>query len=156
PAIEFPRGMPNDKPHLMRLAIYSKERPDLKVQKISSSRPGLIVAEAKPLTAEEAKQLKVEKGYTVIVEIKPGMPLGIFHDELVLYTDHPKMPEVKLPVGGHMDGPISVTPPGLWMHDVVSRKGASRDLTLIVRGGKVTKIEVAEKPEKLDIEIEQA
>jgi hypothetical protein len=42
------------------------------------------------------------------------------------------------------------------MHDVVSRKGASRDLTLVVRGGKETHFDVAQKPEKVDIEIAPA
>ena len=85
---------------MARIAVYSQERPDLKVTKVTSSKPGLIVAEAKPMTAEEAKQLKIEKGYLVFVELKPGMPLGNFHEELVVHTDHPKQPEVKVSVGG--------------------------------------------------------
>ncbi len=108
--IQFPR-MSNDTPHQTKIAVYSKERPDLKIPKITSSRPGLIVAEVKPMTPEEAKQLKIEKGYTVAVVVKPGMPLGDFHDELVVHTDHPRQPELKISVGGHVDGPISVSPP---------------------------------------------
>lgn len=153
--IQFPR-MSNDEPHRQRFAVFSKERPDLKVPKVTSSRPGLIVAEVRPMTPEEVKPLKIEKGQMVTVEIKPGMPLGDFHDELIVHTDHPKQPEVKISVGGHVDGPISVSPPGLRLRDVVSREGVSRDLSLVVRGGKETHIEVAEKPEKLDVSIAPA
>ncbi len=152
-AIEFARGLPNDQPHQSKLALFSKERPDFKIPKIASSRPGLIVGEARPMTAEEAKQLKVEKGYVVVVVVKPGMPLGVFQDELVIYTDHPKQPEIRIPLGGKMDGPISVTPPGVWLHDVVSRDGASVNLKLTTRAGKETNFKVARKPEKLDVEV---
>jgi hypothetical protein len=151
-AIQLPR-MNNEQTYRAGFAVFSKERPDLKLAKVTSSRPGLIVAEFKPMTAEDAKRLKIEKGYMVTVVIKPGMPLGDFHDELVIVTDHPKQPEVKVTVGGHVDGPISVTPPGLRLRDVVSREGASRDLFLVVRGGKETKFDVLTKPEQLEISI---
>jgi hypothetical protein len=154
--IEFQRGLPNDTPHQRKCFVYSRERPDLKITKISSSRPDLIVGKAKPMGAEELRQLKVERGYEVTVELRPGMPLGIFQDELVIYTDHPKLPELRLPVGGKMDGPISVTPPGLMLHNVVGRDGVTKILKLLVRGGKETRIDVAEKPEKLDVSVEPA
>ncbi len=109
--IQFPR-ISNEEPHQAKFAVYSQERPELKVIKVVSSKPGLIVAESKPMTPQEAKQLKVEKGYMVTVEIKPGMPLGNFHEELVVTTDHPKQPEVKMTIGGSVYGPISVTPRG--------------------------------------------
>ncbi len=138
--IQFPR-VSNEEPHKARIAVYSQERPDLKVTKVTSSKPGLIVAEAKPMTADEAKQLKIEKGYLVSVELKPGMPLGNFHEELVVHTDHPKQPEVKVSVGGSTFGPISVTPERLRMPDVVGKVGASRDLLLIVRGGREMRVQ---------------
>ena len=150
--IQFPR-ISNEEPQHAKFAVYSQQKPDLKVTKVTSSRPGLIVAEAKPLTADEAKQLKVDKGYMVFVEVKPGMPVGSFHDELVVHTDHPKQPEVKLSIGGKVYGPISVNPPGVRITDVVSRKGASRDLTVLVRDDKGTTFKVAEKPAKLDVSI---
>jgi hypothetical protein len=81
------------------------------------------------------------------------MPLGVFQDELVIYTDHPKQPEIRVPLGGKMQGPISVTPPGLRKHDVVGRDGASMDLRMTVRGGKETHFEVAEKPEKVEVNV---
>jgi hypothetical protein len=150
--MQFPR-ISNEEPHQSKFAVYSQERPELKVIKAVSSKPGLIGAEFKPMTPQEAKQLKVEKGYMVTVEIKPGMPLGNFHEELVVTTDHPKQPEVKMTIGGSVYGPITVTPPGVRMPDVVGRIGASKELTVIVRGGRETKIDVLRKPEKVDVTI---
>ena len=143
----------NEEPHRTRIAVYSKDRPTMKVTKVMTSKPGLIVAEAMPMTAEEAKRLKVEAGYNVDVEVKPGMPVGQFHEELVIETDHPKRSEVKVSVGGKVIGPISVVPPGLRKHDITSREGASQDLTLMVRGGKETQFEVVSAPEKLKVAV---
>jgi hypothetical protein len=150
--IQFPR-ISNEEPHRAKLYVFSKERPDLKVTKFTTSKPDLIVAEAQPMTPEEAAQLKADKGYKVTVEVKPGMPLGSFHDELVVHTDHPKQPEVKISVGGFVFGPISVTPERVRMTNVVGSEGASRDLILVVRGGKPTDFQVAEKPAKVDVAI---
>jgi hypothetical protein len=145
--------MSNEEPHSAKVAVYSKQRPDLKLTKLSSSKPGLIVAEPRPMTVEEAKQLKIEKGYIVMVTVKPGMPLGIFHEELVIQTDHPKQPEIKITVAGNAFGPISVTPERLRMTDVVSRKGATRDMMLMVRGDPGTHFEVVKKPDALEVAI---
>jgi hypothetical protein len=150
--IQFPR-ISNEEPHRAKFFVYSKESPDLKITKITTSKPDLIVAEVQPMKPEEAKQLKVDKGYTVTVEVKPGMPLGSFHDELVVHTDHPKAPELKISVGGSVYGPISITPERVRMTDVVGGKGASRDLILVVRGGKAIDFKVAEKPAKVDVAI---
>jgi hypothetical protein len=150
--IQFPR-ISNEESHRASFAVYSQERPDLKVTKVATSKPGLIVPEVKPMTPEQAKQLKVEKGYMVTVEIKPGMPLGNFHEELVVHTDHPKQPEVKVSVGGFTFGPISLTPERVRMSDVNSRMGASKDVILVVRGGRETDIKVVQKPEKVEVSV---
>ncbi len=159
PVVIFPPEMmqfptiSNEEPQHARLAVYSKDRPQTKVTKVMSSKPGVIVAEAKPMTPEEAKQLKIDAGYSINVEIKPGMPVGQFHEELVIQTDHPKRPELKVSVGGKVIGPIGVFPPGLRVRDITSRDGASRDVTLMVRGAKDTHFEVASAPQKLKVAI---
>jgi hypothetical protein len=150
--IQFPQ-ISNEEPHPATIAVYSKQRPDLKVTKLTTSKPDLIVAEAKPMTPEDARRLKVEKGYLVTVTIKPGMPLGDFHEELVIETDHPKQPEVRVSVGGKTFGPISATPERVRMTDVVGPQGASRDVTLVVRNDKGTQFWVDKKPQQLDVAI---
>lgn len=150
--IQFPT-MSNEEPHTARLAVFSKERPEIKVTKVTSSKPGLIVGEVKEMTPEEAKSLKVEKGHMVLVTVKPGMPVGDFHEELVVHTDHPKMPEVKVSVGGKSFGPISATPERVRLTNVVSEKGVKYDVTLVVSGDKGTHFDVVRKPEPLQVAI---
>ena len=152
PTIQFPT-ISNEESHHARLAVFSPDRPGLKLTKLATSKPGLIVAEAAPMTPEEAKQLKTEAGYRVSVEIKPGMPQGAFQEEVVIQTDHPKQPEVKLSLAGIMIGPISVVPEGLRIPDVSGLKGAQRELTLLVRGDHQTHFEVAHAPAKLQVAI---
>ena len=118
-----------------------------------SSKPGLIVAEAKPMTTEELATLKVKSGYTMSIAIKPGMPQGPFREELVIQTNHPDQPEVKVTVAGTMTGPITVYPEKLEMLNVASREGASREFSLMVRGGKETQFEVARASEKVKVAI---
>ncbi len=135
------------------LKILSPDQAGLKLTKVTSSKPGLVVTDVKPMTPEEIKELGVLSGYHLIVEVKPGLPLGPFREEVVIQTDHPKQPEVKLAVSGRVMGPISVTPEKLGMPNVGSREGASRDVSLVVRGGKETHIEVAYAPEKLKVAV---
>jgi hypothetical protein len=135
------------------LTILSPDRAGLKVTKVTSSKPDLIIADVKPMTPEELKSRRVPSGYNVVVEVKPGMPLGSFREELVFQTDHPKQPELKVTVAGKVIGPISVVPQKLEMPSVASEKGASGDLTLIVRGEKETHFQVAHAPGKLQVAI---
>jgi hypothetical protein len=148
-------GISNEETTRTRIAVYSMDRPDLKIKKISTSRPGTIVATESPLSEDDVKQLKVKKGYRVDVAVKPGLPLGSFSDELVIETDHPLRPEVKVSIAGRTTGPISVLPPTLRMPSVTSSQGAIQDLTLLVRGGRPTKFEIAHTPAKLKVAITQ-
>ena len=90
------------------------------------------------MTPEEIKALGVQSGYTPDVEVKPGMPLGPFREELLIQTDHPKQPEVKVASGGAGDGADHRIPEKLGCRTSRSREGASRDVSLVVRGGKET------------------
>ena len=143
----------NEETHTGRIAAFSVDRPQTKVTKVTTSRPDFLVARPEPLNAKECEQLKVKAGYHIFVEMKPGMPLGRFHDELVISTDHPLKPEIKMSVGGNMTGPITVIPDRLRIPNVSTAKEFIRDMTLLVRGGTPTKFEVAYHPEKLDVQI---
>jgi hypothetical protein len=151
-SVTFPE-ISAEEPHRQTIAIVSPDRPELKITKLSSSKPGLIVATAKPMTPEELKRRKVKAGYDVTVEVKPGLSPGRFSEELMVETDHPDRPSLKLSVVGSTFGPISVFPSGLVMPSVASRRGASKDLSLIVRGADQTHFEVASKPEKIQVAI---
>jgi hypothetical protein len=159
PVVVYPQSMmtfpsiSNEESHHSLIAVFSPDRPKLKLTKLTTSKPGLIVAKSMPMEAKEAQSLKAEAGYRVTVEIKPGMPLGRFQEELVIQTDHPNQSEVKVVVLGNVTGPISVIPEGLRWPDVSGRQGATRDLTMLVRGGRQTRFDVAHKPEKVEVAI---
>jgi hypothetical protein len=150
--ISFPNAS-NDEAHRASVTIVSPDQTGLKVTKIVNSKPALIVAEATPMTPEELKTLAVKSGYHLAIELKPGLPLGPFHEELIVQTDHPKESEVKLTVAGKITGPITVFPEKLDMFNVSSKTGASRDLSLMVRGGKETHFEVAQAPANLKVAV---
>jgi hypothetical protein len=143
----------NEEPHDAKVAVFSMDRPDLKITKLATSRPEFLTAKPRPLTADECKRLKIKAGYQVNLEMKPGMPLGRFVDELLIETDHPLNPEIKLPITSTVTGPISVIPERVYMTSVSSRDGASRDWTILVRGGTPTKFEVASSPPKVQVKI---
>ncbi len=56
------------------------------------------------MTPEEIQKLKVKSGYALAIEVKPGLPVGPFREELVIQTDHPDQPEVKVTVVGQDHG----------------------------------------------------
>jgi hypothetical protein len=143
----------NEETHEAKIAMFSVDRPDLKIKKISTTRPEFLVPHVRPLTPEECKQLKVKGGLQITVEMKPGMPLGRFQDELVMETDHPVKSDVKMTIVGNTTGPISVIPERLSMKSVSSGKGASRDLTLLVRAGRPTNFTVGYQPKMVKVEI---
>ena len=135
------------------LAVFSPERPALKVTKLTTSKPDFIVAKVVPLTADQCKQLKTEGGNRVNIEIKPGMPLGSFREEVIFETDHPDQPKVTLTLVGSMAGPISVMPNSLRLVTVNGKQGGSGQVTLLVREGRATSFNVAHKPENIEVSI---
>ena len=150
--VSFPNAA-NEQTHRASVRILSPDQAGLKITKIINSKPNLIITETKPMTPEELKPLNVKSGYHLDIQVKPGLPLGPFKEELVVQTDNPTNPETKITIAGKITGPISVFPEKLDMLNVPSRDGASRELSLVVRGGKETHFEVLRAPEKFKITI---
>jgi Protein of unknown function (DUF1573) len=147
----------NEEPNQAGIAVFSPDRPDMKITKVSSSRPEFIVATVVPFTEDDRKHLKVkEGGWRINVLVKPGLPVGSFQDELTIETDHPLQSLQKVSIAGRTTGPISVVPLGLRITDISSKKGGSGVLTMLVRGGRPTKFEVVQKPEKVEVKIEHS
>lgn len=138
------------------LDVVSLARPGLKLTKVATSRPGLVAAEARPMSPEELEKLKVKSGYHLDVRVKPGMPSGRFTEEVLIDTDDPGRPSLKIALTGHVIGPIAVIPERLLMPSVPGIAGASRDIALVVRGNRETKLEVASKSEKLRVAISRS
>ena len=144
----------NDEPdHKLGVAVYSPDKPDLKITKLESSRPDLILATQEPMTEEDCKALKIKSGTRVHLDVKAGMPLGSFREEVAIATDHPRQPEIRLTLVGKVVGPISVNPERLRLPDVSSSQGAEKKLRLLVRGKRPTRFEVIGKPDRFLVEV---
>src|SRR5262249_31412369 len=103
----------------------------------------------------EAKVFKIKRGYRVDIEVKPGMPIGQFHDEIVIKTDHPRKSEIKVALAGNVSGPISAIPALVRIPNAISKVGVTKDIALLVRGQAEPKFEVAHKPEQIQVEIDR-
>jgi hypothetical protein len=151
--IAFP-GMTTEDTRHEKLTVASPDRSDWKLTKLVTSKPDRIRARATPMTPEEVKSLQVAGGYQVDVEIKPGMPPGAFREELVIHTDHPDQAEVRVALLGRVTGPITASPERLRMPNVISGKGATAVVTLMVLGGRAVHFEKAHVPAKLQVALE--
>jgi len=144
----------NDKDdHLMNVAVFSKDRPETKVVKFKASNEKVIDVKMEEMVPEECRSLDVEKGTKLVVNLKSGLPLGNFREEVILTTDHPKQPEVRLVLSGQMSGPINLVPGILRNHTIDSRSGGRGELIITVRGNRETTFEVSHTPKGLKAEI---
>jgi Protein of unknown function (DUF1573) len=145
----------SDEPKQVSLAIYAPEHPEMKLTKITTSKPDLMVVKKSPLKPDDLTHLKAAKGgYRLDIEIKPGMSLGSFREELVIETDNPDQSKVQATLTGFTTGPISVMPDKLRMVTINSNQGGTGWVTLLVRGGHSTNFYVVSKPKNIDVTIE--
>ena len=136
------------------LAVFSPEHPELKIKKLTTSKPNLISRQAGfPRRPRSSRALKTKAGYRVKLEFKPGMALGTFREELIIETDHPDQPKLQLVLAGTASGPISLMPSILRMVAVNGKEGASGQLTMLVREGRPTNFKVLRKPEKIEVSV---
>ncbi len=142
--------------HNTKLGIFSKDRPETKIVKVTSSSPKHIVTSWQPLAAEDLKTMKLEGGEQLSIDLKTDMPLGQFRHEIVVTTDHPKQSEVRLTITGTLLGPVSLGSPGrLIMHSPIvdGKVGGTGSLDLSVVGNRETKFEVVRVPNGLTAEV---
>lgn len=135
-------------------AFQSPDRPDFSIEVLSNSQPDLIGTSVKNLTAEECKTLGVARGKRLDVKIKPSGRIGKFREELILKTDHPKRPELRVYVQGRLVGPVSLNPATLFDHQIRRDRGATLSTILSVRGQETTRFEVVSKPESVQVRFE--
>ncbi len=140
----------NDEDVLRKVAIYSKDRPDLKITQTKTSNPSLLEVKAEPMTSDEQAAFKVEAGWAISVTLKATAKLGSFNEELAVWTDHPAKPDLKLKVTGKVTGPITFTPEKVVIHDATATDGGSTSLLVWVRGRSAT-ISVEKAPPGLDV-----
>jgi hypothetical protein len=100
----------------------------------------------RPLTPEELADqslasLSPRCGQLVKITVKPGLPVGAVHQKILLTTGLAEFPIVTVPIGGQVNSDITIVGPdwnerrGILRFGAVStQKGASRKLTLLIRG----------------------
>ncbi|MBV8487912.1 MAG: DUF1573 domain-containing protein [Planctomycetaceae bacterium] len=137
----------------MTLAVFSPDRPELKLTNLSSSKPEIISLKHQPMSPAELDQLKIKAGYRVNIEIKPGASLGTFREEMTIETDHPDQPQLQLVLAGTTSGPIGVVP-SILRFVTTGRGTGSGQVLLLARGGRSTRITVASKPANLEVGIQ--
>lgn len=152
-SISFP-DISNEEPQRVVLSVMSPDRAGLRLTQLLTSRPELIKAESRAMAPDELAKRKVKSGYQVTVTIQPGLPLGRFSESLKIGTDHPERPAVQIPITGNAVGPITAFPSRLQMTRVVSAKGGSQEIALVVRGVPGTKFEVVSRPKVVNVTIE--
>jgi hypothetical protein len=152
-SVDFFEVTTDEPEHTLKFAMYSPDRSELKITKLRSSKPNLIVADDTAMPEELCKQLNVKSGRQITVKVLRGLPLGVFLEELVIGTDHPLQPEVRLTVTGKVVGPITMVPERLRLFSADNHAGQVGSITLLVRGQKETHFKVKKKPEHFDVAI---
>jgi len=148
------RQVSNEATREYHAIVASPSRPETQITGLSSTRPALFTLSHRPLTEEELAKLKLKTGHRVTIEVPPSSDLGPFLEEVIVQTDHPKRPEVRLTVGGTIVGPVSVVPSVVRMNDVSSRRGDDTAVLIWVRGrGEPTSYRVERKPDALEVAI---
>lgn len=144
----------SDDPKGVFIALYSPDRPETKITDVNTSKPDFFKTEVVPMSESELASGKLKAGWKVNLDVKPGFPIGQMREEVVIHTDHPHRPEVKVMVVGHVSGPVSATPERIRMTSVKSKDGGSGEVKLNVRGGGEATFTVADKPQNVDVAIE--
>jgi hypothetical protein len=149
----------NEKPNEQLVHTFSTDMPNFKITSVTNSRPEFIETTLEPFEKDNVPGLKETekvKGFIVTVRLKKGMPVGLFSEEMVIKTDHPKQGDIKVALSGKMSGPISSFPEILRLSQISSEKGANAQTMLIVRDKRPTKFEVVRKPDLVKVEIKPA
>jgi hypothetical protein len=150
--IKFNEVTAGDEVHSAHIAVFSPDRPETKITRMSSSRPEVFATSSKPLSKEHCAEIKAKAGWLVTIDLKEGLPLGTFLEELVIETDHPKQPRLQLPISGKMVGPISVIPERVRLTDVSSSRGFQREMKVLVRGKDTVNFHVQRAPQNFKVE----
>ena len=141
----------NDEDVVRKAALYSKDRPDMKITRVSCLNDKLIQVKAEPMGEDDLKALKITAGTAITITLKPSDKLGPFDEEVLIQTDHPEKPEVRLHVRGRITGPITFSPERLFIHDANTVDGGSTTSTVWVRGRSGTSVTVESAPPHVQV-----
>jgi len=102
------------------------------------------------LAKEDLGDPKAESGYRIRVTAKPGMPIGMLRQSLLIHTSEEDRAPLDVPIDAMVSGPVLIRGKGMDIHrrvlelgGIVSSEGLSRKLLMSVRGAKADALEVS-------------
>lgn len=145
--------VPYDKVETISIAAFSTDKPDLAVTGHKSSKPAVFDVRTEPMTEEDRKSVKIQEGgLRIMIDIKPGLPIGTFREEVVIQTNHPKKPELTVLISGKVEGPITSVPNAVTDYRIDQSKGTTIEVALVSQiAGVEYKVEKA--PAQLEVSV---
>lgn len=92
-----------------RQLLWAPDVEDFQVTSATTSLP-FVEVEARPATAEEAAEEGSGKQWVIETRLGEDVPDGIFEDTIVIATNHPRRPQVDLPLFGQVHAPVRSVP----------------------------------------------
>jgi len=135
------------------LTLVSPDRPGFRVLDVRSSRPEMVEASFRAAAPEDPSATAPAPGFAIDVALRAPAATGSFREELIVTTDHPLKPELRIPVTGERVGPVRVAPRRLRIVASKARGGLARAI-LTARGEIPTRFEVVEAPEGMVVAVE--
>ncbi len=130
---------------IVTLSIHSQTIPDLKIKKITSSRPFVIAS----ITGEK------DGKYTVDVALKDHHEVGRFSGTLTVETNSTKQKTVSISFYGEIEGDITTYPKRIYYGNIVSGKESTQKVFVKMNKGDVKIISTTLSPGYLSIKIDE-
>jgi hypothetical protein len=148
-----------------KFRLYGSLTEPLQIKEIKLEDPkfaGLFQFRSRPLSTEELKaDPDARSGYEVEVTIRPGLPVGLIRQKILLATNYSSRPSIELPVGGKVVSQIAIVGKG-WSEEngfldlgtVNGRTGGAYTVLLVTAGPHHSEIKygpVEMDPDLLDL-----
>ncbi len=101
-------------------------RDDWEIVDVRSANPHLEVE------LEETQRDSARVGYNMLIRLKPTIPVGYLRDQLYVITNDEQGGRVPLPLEGHIQSPLTISPASLFLG--VLTPGQTVQKNLVVRG----------------------
>lgn len=111
-------GVKQGQGRAITLTALGKPGRRLKIRNVSTRDHRVRVTSAPLTQAGTTPTAPGRYGITLVVEMPGDASIGEISDEIVLLTDHPRKPEVRIPVNGEVVGRIQAFPKTVFMGDL--------------------------------------
>lgn len=105
-------GLVGEPIDLARQVLWAPDVDDFQVTGATATVP-FVEVEVRPATSEEAAEEGSGNQWVVEARLGDDVPDGIFEDTVVIHTNHPRRPQVELPLFGQVHAPVRSVPSSL-------------------------------------------